>query len=40
MIQHLESGTREEIVDIFHMWSDTEMVTLIFGVDLQAVLTV
>ena len=40
VIQHHNSGTEGEIVTIFHIWSDTELVTLIFGVHLQTVLIV
>ena len=36
IIQHHNSGTEGEIVTIFHIWSDTELVTLILGVHLGA----
>lgn len=40
IIQHHYSGTEGENVTIFHMWSDTELVALIFSVHLDAVLIV
>lgn len=31
------AGTEGEIGTVFHMWSDTELVSLILGVNLEAV---
>lgn len=36
IIQHLNSGTEGQIVTIFHIWWDTELVTLILGAHLEA----
>ncbi len=40
IIQLHKSGTEGETVTTFHMWSDTELVTLIFGAHLETVLSV
>ena len=40
IIQRHNSGTEGEIVTIFHIWSDTELVTLILGGHLETVVIV
>ena len=40
IIQHHNSGTEGKNVTIFHIWSDTELVTLILGGHLETVLVV
>ena len=40
IIQRHNSGTEGEIVTIFHIWSDTELVTLILGLHLETAVIV
>lgn len=40
IIQHNNSGTEGEIVTVFHIWSDSELLKLILAAHLETVLTV
>ena len=40
IIQCHRSGTEEEIVTTFHIWLDTELVTLTLGIHLETVVIV